>query len=92
MFLAYIWLAWYGAALGRLVGPKTLTLSTSTTSSALVTSQLPPVAAARSMITEPGSMPLSMSAVTSTGALRPGMAAVEMTTSLPATTLPISSR
>jgi hypothetical protein len=44
------------------------------------------------MMIDPGCMPATMSAVTSTGAFFPGTAAVVMTTSLPATTLAIISR
>src|SRR6476620_11173805 len=44
-------------------------------------STLPPVSAARSMITEPGAMPRTASAVISSGAGRPGIWAVVMITS-----------
>ena len=54
----------------------------STTSSpGSVSSQLPPVSAARSTITEPGRIARTAAAVTSFGAGRPGIAAVVMTTS-----------
>ncbi len=62
-----------------------------TTSSALVSSQLPPRSAARSTITEPGAMASTMASVTSTGDCRPGIAAVVITTSLRATTVSICS-
>jgi hypothetical protein len=52
-----------------------------------VSSQLPPVSAAKSTITEPGFMFLTACSVTSSGARRPGTAAVEMTASI----LPIST-
>ncbi len=57
-----------------------------------VSSQLPPVSAARSTITEPARIRRTISAVTRMGALRPGMAAVVITTSEAATRSPISSR
>ena len=38
----------------------------------LVSSQLPPLAAAKSTMTEPGRMRLTMAVLTSTGARRPG--------------------
>ena len=91
-FLAYIWLAWYGTVDGRLVGPRIVTPCATTISSALVSSQLPPRSAARSTITEPGAMAFTISPVTSTGDRLPGIAAVVMTTSLPATTFAIISR
>ena len=53
----------------------------STVSPATVSSQLPPPSAAMSMMTDPGPMSSTMAAVTSVGALRPGTAAVVMTTS-----------
>src|SRR5664280_2585449 len=43
--------------------------------------QLPPLSAARSTMTDPGRIPATISSVTSTGARRPGMAAVVMTMS-----------
>ena len=76
---------------GTFTGPRTVTPSCSTTSPAFVTSQLPPVSAARSTITELGRMPFIWSFVTRMGALRPGMAAVVMTTSAPLMYLASSS-
>ena len=48
-----------------------------------VSSQLPPVSAARSTITLPGFIPATIAAVTIFGAGRPGTAAVHTTTSIP---------
>ena len=53
----------------------------STTSPASVSSQLPPWSAAMSTTTAPSAMPSTIAVVSSTGALRPGTAAVVMTTS-----------
>jgi hypothetical protein len=53
----------------------------SITRSGLVSGVLPPCSAARSTITEPGFIVAIISAVTSTGALRPGISAVVMTMS-----------
>ena len=61
--------------------PTTWTPPWSTTSPALVSSQLPPWSAAMSTTTAPSAMPSTMDVVSSTGALRPGTAAVVMTTS-----------
>ena len=58
-----------------------VTSSLTTVSPGSVSSQLPPAAPARSTITEPGFMRLTASAVTSSGAGRPGTSAVVMTTS-----------
>ena len=57
-------------------GPITLTPFSTTVSPATVSSQLPPVSAARSTITEPATMLRTASAVISSGAGRPGIAAV----------------
>ena len=54
-------------------------------------SQLPPESAAASTITEPSAIPATIAAVTSTGALRPGIWAVVMTTSDAATSAANSS-
>src|SRR5205085_1701159 len=81
MFRAYIWLACRGSVLGRLSGPRTITPSRRTSDPGAVTSQLPPVSAARSTMTEPGFMPRTASAVIRIGARLPGMAAVVITTS-----------
>jgi hypothetical protein len=53
-------------------------LSVTNSSPGLVTSQLPPVAAAKSTMTEPGFMLATISAVISFGAGLPGIAAVVM--------------
>ena len=58
----------------------------------LVSSQLPPRSAARSMITEPGAMLVTTSRVTSSGDFLPGITAAVITTSLSATTFASSSR
>jgi hypothetical protein len=74
-------------------GPITCTpRSVTTVSPDRVTSQFPPCSHARSTTTEPGAIPSTISAVTSTGARRPGTWAVVITTSAPATALAISSR
>ncbi len=62
-----------------------VTPCTTHVSPAFVPSQLPPVSAARSTITEPGRIPLIASSVIRTGAFRPGMAAVVITRSMSAT-------
>src|SRR5216683_1792419 len=89
---AYSWLACRGIVDGTLRVPMMVTPPTSTSSPAFVSSTLPPVSAARSMMTDPGRMPLTMSPVTRRGARRPGTAAVVMTTSDFATCSPMSSR
>src|SRR5215472_2234646 len=86
----YSWLAWSATVLGTLVVPSTQTPSTSITRPGRVSSQLPPISDARSTITEPRRMPLTIGAVTRIGALRPGTAAVVITTSA-APTRPVSS-
>ena len=58
-----------------------VTPPTSTTSPGCVSSQLPPVSAARSTITEPGRIFSTAEAGISLGAGRPGIAAVVITTS-----------
>ena len=67
--------------LGRLSSPTTVTPPTSTTSPGRVSSQLPPVSAARSTITEPGRIRSTAEAGISRGAGRPGIAAVVITMS-----------
>ena len=74
------------------VGPKTVTPWATTSSSARVRAQLPPFAAARSTITEPGFMLATVSASISSGARAPGTAAVEITASASFTRAPSSSR
>ncbi len=59
--------------------------STASSSPATAPSTLPPDSAARSTTTLPGFMPASMPAVTSSGARRPGTAAVVISTSAAAT-------
>src|ERR1019366_7821225 len=83
---AYIWLAWYGTLLARLMAPILVTPCSFTVSPVRVSSQLPPRSEARSTITEPGAIPLTISAVISTGDFFPGITAAVMTTSLSATT------
>src|SRR5439155_23572459 len=90
-FLANSWLVVSGIVDGTLRVPMIVTPPTSTSLPAWVSSTLPPVSAARSTITEPGRIPLTISPVTSSGALRPGTAAVVITTSDFAMYSPISS-
>ena len=92
MLLPNIWLAWLGISDGRFVGPRIVTLCTTTVSSACVSSQLPPRSAARSTITLPGFIMVTASAVISSGDCRPGIAAVVITTSLSEANSAISSR
>ncbi len=61
------------------------------TSPGTVSSQLPPVSAAISTITEPGCILATVSAMISFGAARPGTSAVVMTTSERAARLAIVS-
>ena len=70
-----------GTMAGRLPTPAMLTPWWRTTLSAFDSSQLPPCSTAMSTTTEPGRMDSTMARVTSTGALRPGMRAVVITTS-----------
>src|SRR5580700_762290 len=74
-------LAWVGMPDGGLVIPTMCTSLWSTISPAFVSSQLPPWSAAMSTTTAPGAMPSTIDVVRSTGALRPGTAAVVITTS-----------
>ena len=60
--------AWSGIVDGRLSGPTIVTSSLTTVWPGSVSSQLPPVSAARSTITEPGFMFLTACSVTSSGA------------------------
>ena len=66
---------------GRFVVPSIVTPPCSTTSPGTVSSQFPPVSAARSTITEPARMRSTALAGISFGAGRPGTAAVVITTS-----------
>src|SRR4051812_6145475 len=75
------WLACVGIVDGTFVVPTIVTPSASISRPGSVSSQLPPVSAARSTITEPRRIPRTASAVTSVGAGRPGIAAVVITTS-----------
>jgi hypothetical protein len=68
---------WRGSA-----GRRWTTPLLSIVSPGCVSSQLPPVSAARSTITLPGFMPATIAAVTIFGAGRPGTAAVQTTTSM----------
>ena len=88
----YIWLACCGISLGQLRRPTMVTLWRTTVSPGTVSSQFPPVSAARSTMTEPGRMPNTASSVMSTGARLPGIAAVVMTASASATYPAIASR
>ena len=72
--------------------PCTTTSPCSTSMPGCDSSQLPPWSAARSTTTEPGFIPSTIAVVTRMGALRPGTAAVVMTTSEAITSFPISSR
>src|SRR5215207_77590 len=65
----------------RLAGPTIFTPYFSTTLPNSDNGQLPPCSTAMSTITEPGFMVLTMSSLTSTGALRPGISAVVITMS-----------
>src|SRR5690242_1709144 len=78
---AYSWLAWNGIVDGRFVRPTMVTPSRSTTSPGSVSSQLPPVSAARSTITEPGRIFATAVAGIRRGAARPGISAVVITAS-----------
>src|SRR5712691_7776518 len=80
-FFAYIWLASRGNVLARLSGPRIETPLRTLSEPGWVSSQLPPVSAARSTMTAPGFIPCTAAAVISTGAFLPGIAAVEMTMS-----------
>src|SRR5690606_12111764 len=80
-FLAYISLACLPSFAGRLTGPTIFTLFSMTVSPARVSSQLPPVSAARSTITAPGIIVRTAAAEIILGAGRPGIAAVLITTS-----------
>src|SRR5208282_226814 len=71
--------------LGRLRGPAIVTPFTTTSSPGFVSSQFPPVSAARSTMTEPGRIASTISLRTRRGALRPGIAAVVTMTSASAT-------
>src|SRR6185437_11598088 len=73
---AYISEACSGAPAGRLSGPRITTPPCSTRSPGRVSSQLPPLSAARSTISAPGFMPSTIAAVRILGAGRPGTAAV----------------
>ena len=65
--------------------PQTCALPIRTTSPATAPSTLPPVSAARSTTTEPGFICSTIALVTSSGALRPGTAAVVISASASAT-------
>ena len=68
-----------GMVAGRLVGPRISTPWCTTSLSARDSSQLPPWSAARSTITEPGRIPSTIAAVSSSGARLPGTRAVVIT-------------
>ena len=67
--------------------PTTRTPLCSTTSPTLVSSQFPPPSAAMSITSEPSPMASTMAVVIRVGDLRPGTAAVVITTSALATSL-----
>src|SRR6267142_3173582 len=81
MFREYIWLAWTGSVEASRTGPWIVTPSTTTSAPGLVSSQFPPMSAARSTITDPGFIRRTSSAVISLGAVSPGTRAVVMITS-----------
>src|SRR4029077_3320678 len=72
---------WYGIVLGRFVSPTSVTPARSTISPGSVSSQLPPVSAARSTTTAPGRIASTAAAGMIFGAGRPGTAAVVITAS-----------
>ena len=76
---------------GRFVVPSIRTPFTSITFPGSVSSELPPVSAARSTMTDPGFIERTMSAVMSFGAGRPGIAAVVITMSFSFTAFARSS-
>ena len=80
-FWAYSRLAGPGIWLGTFAPPQSWTPPTLRTSPGCTPSTLPPDSAARSTTTEPGFICFTMSAVTSTGACRPGTAAVVISAS-----------
>ena len=71
----------HGIVDGRFVRPTIVTPSRSTISPGTVSSQLPPVSAARSTITDPGRIRATAPAGISRGAARPGTSAVVIATS-----------
>ena len=77
---------------GGLAMPTTVVPDRTTSSPATVSSQFPPESAAMSITTDPGPMPSTIAAVSRTGALRPGTAAVVMTTSDAATSAARAAR
>ena len=79
----YSWLAWYGIVDGRFVRPTIVTSRSSVISPGVVSSQLPPVSAATSTITEPGRIASTADAGISRGAGLPGTSAVVITASKP---------
>src|ERR1700741_3325883 len=80
-FLPYDLLASEGIEPARLESPMTVTLWKTTVSLSLVTSVLPPVAAARSIMIDPARMVAIISLVISTGAFLPNIWAVVITIS-----------
>ena len=81
-----------GIAEGGLESPHTTTPWCTMSLPGSDSSQFPPLSAAMSTMTDPSAMRSTMGVVTSTGAWRPGTAAVVITTSAAATSLLISSR
>src|SRR6185503_10242748 len=62
MFLEYIWVAWMGTVLASRTGPWIVTLFRTTVSPGWVSSQFPPMSAARSTMTDPGFIPATAAA------------------------------
>src|SRR5213593_4737316 len=87
---AYSALASAATSAARLVSPTIVTPYRCVVLPGSVSGQLPPAGAAMSTITLPGFMLLTISSVTSTGAGRPGISAVVITTSAAATRLATS--
>ena len=79
---AYISLACCAPIDARSNGPAMVTPPTTTVAPGRVSSQLPPVSAARSTITLPGFIPATIAALMIFGAGRPGTAAVQTITSM----------
>ena len=77
-FRAYSALESSARRLGTLACPTMVTPCRTTTLPDTDRAQLPPVSTARSTITEPGFMSLTMASVISTGAFLPGISAVQM--------------
>ena len=81
MLREYIWRACTGREAARLTGPRIVTPCFTTSLPASVSSQLPPISAARSTITEPGRISRTVVSGIRIGAFFPGTIAVLTTTS-----------